>query len=194
MPAWKGIVNRSFTPNDFVTYVAGLQFGAWRPQFVVVHNTASPTLAQWHTAPGETRMRNLESFYRDKQQWSAGPHLFVADDLIWAFTPLTTSGVHSPSWNSIAWGMEMVGDYETEAFTSGPGARVRANAISALATLHGSAGLDPQTIRFHYEDPKTTHKCPGKNVVKGELIAAVVDELHRRQSGDHPLDQNELGA
>ena len=44
-------------------------------------------------------MRNLEAYYRDEQDWSAGPHLFVADDLIWVFTPLRTSWVHSPSWD-----------------------------------------------------------------------------------------------
>jgi hypothetical protein len=40
--AWKGIVGRSFTPDQFATYVAGLKFNAWRPRFVVVHNTSAP--------------------------------------------------------------------------------------------------------------------------------------------------------
>jgi hypothetical protein len=94
-------------------------------------------------------MSGFESYYRDTQGWSAGPHLFVADDLIWVFTPLTLLGVHSPSWNSIAWGVELVGDYAVEQIP-GP---LKNNAISALATLHGSIGLDASTLRLHREDP-----------------------------------------
>ena len=57
-----------------------LAFDTWRPQFAVLHNTAAPKLAEWHSVPGETRMRNLETYYRDAQHWSAGPHLFVPTD------------------------------------------------------------------------------------------------------------------
>src|SRR5437870_660296 len=78
---WKGIVGKGFTPDDFDTYVAGLTFGSWRPQFVVLHNTARPRLLQWQSTAGEQRMKNLEDFYKNVQKWSAGPHLFVADDL-----------------------------------------------------------------------------------------------------------------
>jgi len=76
-------------------------------------------------------MRNLEAYYRDEQDWSAGPHLFVAGDLIWVFTPLTTSWMHLPCWNAISWGIEMVGEYEEEPFD--PGARE--NTVDALAIL-----------------------------------------------------------
>ena len=158
MPTWKGIVGKSFSPDEFDAYVASLSFVNWRPQFVVLHNTAAPTLAQWHSVPGQTRMINLQSFYRDTQKWSAGPHLFVADDLIWVFTPLTMSGVHSPSWNLISWGVEMVGDFSTEAFKSPQ----KDNVIRALAALHSALGLNPNTLRLHKEDPKTTHVCPDR--------------------------------
>jgi hypothetical protein len=181
MSSWKGIVGKGFTPGAFATYVSTLSFGTWRPQFVVLHNTAVPTFAQWHSVAGEQRVRNLESYYRDTQHWSAGPHLFVADDLIWAFTPLTTSGVHSPSWNSMSWGVEMVGDYNAESF----GAAVRDNSVSALATLHSLLGLDPHTLRLHKEDPKTTHDCPGRNVEKADIIQRVIDALAQLQTGEH---------
>jgi hypothetical protein len=173
MPAWKGIVGKSFTPSTFSDYVASITFPAWRPQFVVLHNTATPKLADWHSAPGDVRMRNLENYYKNDQQWSAGPHLFVADDLIWAFTPLNVSGVHSPSWNAVAWGVEMVGDYSVEPF----GAALRENVLSALATLHAALGLNPDTLRLHKEDPKTTHICPGKNIIKADIIQGVHDKL-----------------
>src|SRR5712692_11270909 len=64
---------------------------------------------------------------RSDNELEVPPHLFVADDLIWVFTPLTVSGVHSPSWNSITWGVEMVGNFDTEDFQDGPGAAVRKN-------------------------------------------------------------------
>ncbi|MFN7997439.1 MAG: peptidoglycan recognition family protein [Bryobacteraceae bacterium] len=181
MPQWKGIVGKGFAPDDFAGYVASLTFGAWRPQFVVLHNTASPTLAQWHSVPGAQRIQNLENFYKNVQQWSAGPHLFVADDLIWVFTPLTVPGVHSPSWNSISWGVEMVGDYESEPF----GDAVRNNAIQALSVLHATVGLDPTNLKLHKEDPRTTHICPGRNVLKAEMIQAIHDLLAAGEPGEH---------
>ena len=82
MPDWKGIVGTGFARDEFANYIASIHLGAWRPQFVVLHNTAVPKLADWHKVSGEQRMKNLESYYRDTQRWSAGPHLFVADDRI----------------------------------------------------------------------------------------------------------------
>ena len=174
MSTWKGIVGRGFLADEFDAYVSSLSFSGWRPQFVVLHNTAAPTLAQWHSVPGTTRMENLESYYRDTMKWSAGPHLFVADDLIWAFTPLTVSGVHSPSWNLISWGVEMVGDFSTEILVSPQ----RDNVIRALAILHGAVGLDPNGLRLHKEDPETTHRqCPGSNVVKADIIEETIARI-----------------
>jgi N-acetylmuramoyl-L-alanine amidase len=190
MPTWKGIIGRGFTPQGFKDYVGSLSFRDWRPQFVVVHNTSAPRLSQWHSHPGEERMRNLESFFRDTQGWSAGPHLFIADDLIWVFTPLITSGVHSPSWNGISWGVEMVGEYEEEEFSPA----VRENTVDALATLHAWRGLDPKTIRFHKEDPKTTHTtCPGRNVNQADLIGRVAERI-AGDLGEHPTTRPEPGV
>lgn len=185
MPQWKGIVAKGFSASEFEAYVRTLTFNQWRPQFVVVHNTGDPTFAQWHSVPTEKRMTGLESYYRDDQKWSAGPHLFVADDKIWVFTPLTTSGIHSPSWNHVSWGVEIVGDYDHEVFRSD----VRANAISALTTLHASIGLDPQTLKFHKEDPKTTHTyCPGSRISKADIVNAVQHALSV-ESGEHLQDR-----
>lgn len=189
MPSWKGIVGKGFRQQDFKNYVATLQFSGWRPQFVVVHNTSEPRLSQWHSTPGEQRMLNLQSYYRDEQHWSAGPHLFIADDLIWVFTPLTTSGVHSPSWNGISWGVEMVGEYEEEPFNPG----VRENTVDALAILHHWIGVAPETMRFHKEDPLTTHKeCPGKNVDKSDLITRVQQRMAGGDDGEHVPADNYL--
>lgn len=174
MPAWKGIVGKGFTANEFQGYVRTIQLNDWHPQFVVVHNTQMPKLSDWHKKPAEQHLLDLQNYYRDQMHWSAGPHLFVADDLIWAFTPLNTAGVHSPSWNAISWGVEIVGDYDLEPLSDG----TRENAVTVLAELHTLGALDPQTMRIHKEDPKTTHTyCPGKNIVKADLIQWVTARL-----------------
>ena len=146
----------------------------WKPSFVVLHNTANPTIAEWHGASGADRMKNLASYYRDHLGWHAGPHLFVADDLIWVFTPLTVPGINTPSWNDVSWGVEMVGNYQIESFTAGKGVKVRDNAVYAVAVLSKRIGLDSHSMKLHHEDPKTTHKgCPGVNVHKADFIARV---------------------
>jgi hypothetical protein len=182
--AWKGIVGHGFTLEEFESYVRGLNFGRWRPNFVVLHNTAVPTISQWHQHTGIERMHGLEGYYRG-QGWEAGPHLFIADDLIWVFTPLTTPGVHSPSWNRISWGVEMVGDYAKEAFATGAGEKVRDNTVGALAILHAAIGLDSHTLKLHKEDPNTTHDCPGKRVDKADIIQRIHDRLIEMHGGDH---------
>jgi hypothetical protein len=182
MATWKGIVGKGFTATEFDNYVQTIQLLTWRPQFVVLHNTYIPRLANWHDVSGGRRMLNLQHYYRDTQHWSAGPHLFVADDLIWVFTALDTPGVHSPSWNAISWGVELVGDYSAEPFNPA----VQANATSALASLHALAGIHPDALKLHKEDPKTTHRnCPGLNIVKSDLISLVSAALEDSFPGEH---------
>ena len=75
-----------------------------------------------------------------------------------------------------------MGDYDAEPFAGA----VRQNAVAALAGLHALAGLDPNTLRFHKEDPLTTHKrCPGDNVVKADLIQEIADQMAADDPGEH---------
>lgn len=185
MPAWKGIVGQSFSPAKFSTYCQNLTWNAWRPSFIVLHNTASPSLAQRPSGLTAQHIKNLETFYRDQQKWTAGPHLFIDDKQIWVFTPLTLSGVHSPSWNKVALGIEMLGNFESESFSTGRGLKVRNNTIAAIATISSMLGLDPQTLRLHREDPATTHACPGKHVKKMEIIQAVHEAMIKASPGEH---------
>ena len=186
MPQWKPIVGLSFSAEDFDVYCKGLTWTSWRPSFIVLHNTATPSLAQRPNGFTKQHILNLVGYYRDTQGWSAGPHLFVDDKQIWVFTPLTTTGRHSPAWNLKAIGIEMLGNYETDEFDSGRGAKVRKNAVCAMASLCGALGLDPDTIKLHKEDPVTTHKtCPGKKVVKAKVIAEVEAALHQHYAAEH---------
>jgi hypothetical protein len=187
MSKWKGIVAKSFSPAAFDTYCHSLSWTKWRPSFIALHNTASPSLAQRPSGLTLTHIRNLEAFYRDEKGWSAGPHLFVDDLQIWEFTSLTVSGVHSPSWNAIALGIEMLGDFDSESFSSGRGLKVRRNSVAAMVSLSGVLGLDPEGMRLHREDPETTHKCPGKNVKKLEVIQEVQAGLASSHAGEHEM-------
>jgi hypothetical protein len=67
----------------------------------------------------------------------------------------------------------MVGDYSVETFAP----TIRDNVLSALATLHAALGLNPDTLRLHKEDPKTTHICPGQNIIKADIIQGVHAKL-----------------
>lgn len=188
---WCGIIGHAFDPATFDAYCRSLKFDGWRPSFIAVHNTAIPDLALRPNGFTAKHIENLVGYYRNEQRndkgkvvkkkWSAGPHLFIDDRQIWVFTPLTVQGVHSPSWNSTALGVEMLGDYEKDLFDSGRGLQVRRNCVAALASLCGTLGFAPETLRFHKEDTKTTHDtCPGKHVVKAEIIAEVKARMAER--------------
>jgi hypothetical protein len=198
--AWKGIVGKSFTPDGFAAYVAGLKFNAWRPRFIVCHNTSAPDTKTWQgwqarkpPISDEKWMQNLVGYYRDDQKWSSGPHLFVTPGAINVFSPLTGPGTHSPSWNAVSWGIETVGEFERDPF-NGP---VRTNLIAALAVLHAAAGLQPRPyelgvrgLHFHKEDPKTTHRsCPGRNMVKADLVTAVEAKIIEMHGGEHTVEK-----
>ena len=81
--------------------------------------------------------------------------------------------------------MELVGDYSTEQLTPA----LRDNAVSALATIHAAIGLDPHTLRLHKEDPKTTHNCPGKNIVKADMVNWIVEKMSQTSPGEHLPDR-----
>lgn len=202
---WRGIVGKAFAPAEFEHYVATLSFGIWRPRFVVVHNTSAPDLKTWQgwqkrkpPVTDEKWAQNLVGYYRDQQKWSSGPHLFVTPGGILVFSPLTGPGTHSPAWNSISWGVETVGEFEREPFTGA----IKDNLVAALATLHAAAGLQllpyqrgVRGLHLHKEDPKTTHKsCPGKNIVKADLIKAVQAAIERRHGGEHIADKQKVVA
>lgn len=194
--AWPA-VKRGFTQEQFRQYVSELKFGGWRPSLIVWHNTAAPTLAQWHATAaqdeakglprGTTRIGNLETYFRGRG-WSGAPHLFIADDLIWVFNPLTASGVHSPSWNAFSIGIEMIADFDREDDDSGAGLKVRNNTIFATAILCETFGLDPNgAIKLHREDPKTDHACPGRDFAadKADAVRSVAALL---AGGEHSHD------
>ena len=161
----------------------------------MLHNTAVPSLEDRPNGFSAANMEELRHYYAEVRGWHGGPHLFVDQTGIWVFNPLDRPGVHSPSWNRTSWGVEMLGDYETEPFDSGEGLLVRENAVAALGALFRRLGVPPDDARFklHREDPKTTHLCPGKNVHKEEVRREIVAlratvAAHRKDGSSVVLD------
>lgn len=163
-------------------------------KFLTVHNTAAPSLAQWMgpKASAAQRIKNLQRYYEVERGWRAGPHAFIPPDrniVCYGFTKFTVPGIHASCFNSQSIGLEMVGDFESEEFTFGPGAIVRENAIFVLAALHLRMGLRPDGyvygksgLHFHVDCKRDQHACPGKKVNRDDLVRAVLAEM-RRQEG-----------
>ena len=162
--------------HQLETYLSSLPEDRWKPEFIVLHNTGNPTLAMRPHGFTEQHMENLAAYY-GSLDWHAGPHFFCDQNGVWVFSSPAAPGVHSPSWNKISWGVEMLGDYDRDSFQTGDGLLVQRNAIWVLATLSRFGKLDSDTLRFHKEDPLTTHKdCPGSEVWKPDIIG----QVHRK--------------
>jgi lysozyme family protein len=167
--AMQGIIRRGFTPEQFRTYLekeVAPQIAAWRPRGIVIHNTGAmkwPGVANGKTITPEQRLENMSVDWV-RRKFNGGPHLVVSPDgMIWAVWPLWKQGTHSPSFNATYWAIEIVGDFNIET----PPEKQRAAALSASADMLSMLGRTPndETVKFHKEDPRTTHKvCPGKNL------------------------------
>jgi hypothetical protein len=174
------------TPDEFTVFVEGLAWNSWRPNFVTLHNTAVPTLAAWLDSgyAAQQRIEGQKHYERDILHWHSGVHLFVAPNLIWNLCDLREEGVSVSCWNHLTLGIEMIGDYATESFDTGPGAQVRDNAVAAMAVLDRKLGLRPdgyeigvRGLHFHKECSRDRHDCPGKNVVKADVVARVLAKM-----------------
>ena len=189
--SWTPIDGRALSVDEFEAHLMSSKFtkALWKPIGIVWHNTAAPTLVQWKKHTRQHWMESLASYYKGLG-WSAGPHLFIDDEKINLFTPLTHRGTHSPSFNAQYIGIEHVGDYSTEDDDSGPGLKVKNNGIAATALMCTRFGIpaDKAHIKLHKHDPRTTHDCPGKDMAQDyeKSIQAVVEYMGN--GGDHGPD------
>lgn len=183
------------TGEELENYLNGIQFGVWRPRFITLHHTGAPNTAQWSKyktrnppVTDERWMKNLARYYGVDMGWSSGPHFFFTPDHYCVLSPPTARGVHAVSFNATSWGVEMVGEFDTEKF----GGAFRDKVIDGLAALHIAAGLKPgpfergtRGLHFHRDDPRTSKTCPGRNVDKQDLIDAIEERMVRMSDGDH---------
>lgn len=181
---WKPIDGRILSIPEAEIAIAETRFANWRPSGGALHNTAVPSLKRSKDYPIEHWRSMWEGYYRG-QGWSAGPHFFCFPNKILFFTPITLPGVHSPSWNGSKFGVEMVADFDKEPADSGDGLLVVQAAVAVFAALYSKIGLNPDGIKLHKEDPRTTHACPGRNIDKVEFINLV--EQYMGTAGEHAL-------
>jgi len=174
------IIGKPCDLAQFQFYVDRLKLDSWKPSLVVIHHTASPSLADRPVGWLPKHMENLKFHYENNVKgapWSAGPHIFTDEDKAWLFSPLEKRGVHAVSFNSTGWGIEMLGDYDAEDPWSGRGLNVLTLTAHVTAILLKKIGRDVSAIRFHRDDPKTTKTCPGKKVCKEKFVALVAAVL-----------------
>jgi hypothetical protein len=181
--------------EDFLAYLEGVSFNAWRPRFITMHHTGAPDLKTWQgwqtrsTPVTDQRwLQNLARYYGVDMGWSAGPQFFFTPKHYCILTPANRRGVHAVSFNATSWGVECVGDFDREAF-SGP---LRERYLRGLAALHIAGGFQPtpfvqgsRGLHFHRDDPRTTKSCPGRKVGKADIVPEIVRMMAEMSGGDH---------
>lgn len=172
------MIGRSLSVSEWNDYIAQYDFGPVAPSRLVLHHTFIPNLSQWR---GLASMRGMQDYYR-QLGWSAAPHIYVAPDGIWLFTPMSQVGIHAGSGNSgvtngVWWysiGLEMVGHYDAVR----PSGKVWEYARVVMSSISKRLKIAPrQLISFHRDYPDAFKSCPGWAVthdwVWGEVEAFV---------------------
>lgn len=184
MALWTPIDGRVLTVDEVRADIAGKVFNDWKPSGGTLHNTATPSLGRAEQFSIQHWSDMWVGFFKQKG-WSGGPHYFCFPrNKVLCFTPITHRGVHSPSWNGTKFGVEMVADFDREDDDAGLGLEVKQAAVAVFAALYAKLGLDPEGIKMHYEDPATTHACPGRDLKKDEFIHDVMGFMG--SGGEHP--------
>jgi len=159
------IINRRLDLHEFRDYIASYNFGAEKPNKLVIHHTWRPTHDKWG---GERSIEGLRRYYEGKG-WPAGPHLFVADDGIWLFSPMNKDGIHTSKLNSRSIGIEVVGDYDKEKWAG----QTKYHALGVIKLLMLQIGIGRQSVYFHSD--VSTKTCPGKAITKSWLFSELDD-------------------
>jgi hypothetical protein len=190
------------TATEFLDYLEAIKFETpWRPRYVTMHHTGGPSLAQWKTYAHGTRkvpityaqwMKNLASYYGNELGWSAGPHFFFTPDNFCVLSLPDRKGVHAVSFNAESWGVECVGDFDSEPFTDALANRYAegfACLFTALGLAPGPYAYRQRGLHFHRDDPKTNKTCPGTKVTKDGMIALISSHIVQlNDAGSHDDD------
>lgn len=174
------------TQDEFKKYAANLDWSGWRPKMPYLHNTGVPSLKQWQNmgnTPQERWGNNLNTYYTN-MGWHAGPHLVCCPDYIWVLCKLNAPGVAESCSNSVAFGIEMVGNYEPgfDKFSTGDGAKVGLNTCFAIATMADIVGwgnladysFNEKGLHFHRDCLQDHHACPGSLITKSYILSEIL--------------------
>ncbi len=185
------IDGRCLSVDEFLAYVEELSFPEPLPNRIFLHHTWRPRREDWRGLESllafkayyeKLRWRDENGFWHEG--WTAGPHLFIADDGIWLFSDLRYDGVGVYGHNYRSRHIEMVGDYD-HALPDGP---LWENTVAALGILHEKLGLDIRQLNFHRDF--STKSCPGWAVRKEWVIPQVEEWIERyraRKEAEAPL-------
>lgn len=173
------IVGRKFSKAEFIEYVKWVKQNEsylWEPSGITMHHTGFPDLSIRPNGFTEQHMRNMRHGYKNDNGWSCGPHIYTDDHGIWVFNPLSRRGIHAVSYNSTRYGIEMLGNFDTEEDYDNPrGVASRAHGMFAAAVLMKHAGISTAKLNFHRHDSETRKKCPGSHVNFSEFEQAVLE-------------------
>jgi len=203
---WPNFDGKPYTRDQLAAHINASDFSTWKhkdgsrgkPAFITLHNTSIPTIKQWLAwtpAKRQQYIANMQPYY-EHMGWLGGPHFFVTpqDDICaFGFNDLMSAGTHASCFNNVSIGIEMVGEFDREAFDSGPGAQVADNAIYLMALLHNKIGLTPapyqynvRGLHFHVECKADHHDCPGQFVHKLDVVTRVTARM-AELAGQAPL-------
>lgn len=180
-------IGKVWSANSFARYLEGQEPPAWC-KAITLHHTGSPSLADRPKGLLIQLIHNLHDFYAGTKGWRAGPHIFVDEDEIFGMSDLRRPGVHAVSFNKLAVGVEVLGNYDLEDPSSGRGLACWRNAAAATGALLSWMNLSAteDTVLFHRDDPQTTKKCPGKRVNKEWVLGLIGDPQVRSAQPTQP--------
>lgn len=154
------IIQKRLSLAEFRSYVAAYDFGPLPPDKLVVHHTWKPTKEQWQ---GERSILGLKGYY-ERKGWTAGPHLFVAEDGIWLFSPMRHNGIHASTLNPRSVGIEVVGNYDNIRWSG----ETKKNALGVIRVLMQQLSIFENGVFFHRDVSAKT--CPGTAITKAWLF------------------------
>jgi len=182
------IVGQAMDADEFVRYVENLEFPLPLPNRIFLHHTWRPTRDGWRGMASILAMKDYyeRQLWKDDEGqvhegWTAGPHLFIADDGIWLFSDLRWDGVGVYGHNHRSRHVEMVGNYDSQL----PCGAILRNTVVALGVLHERLGLDIDRLCFHRD--YSSKSCPGWAVRKNWIIPRVAAWIEDYRRSREPI-------
>lgn len=165
-------VGKSYdTPEDLYSHLRALRtgeaLGHWKPQGIVMHHTYFPDLSMRPEGFDAQLIKNAAHGYVHDRGWRSGPHLFIDDHKAWGMTPFTEPGTHAVSFNRTRFGVEVLGNYDTDADKESPrGRKCWIKAAQYVAAICAAMRWDAtaRTIVGHRDDGATDRTCPGTKI------------------------------
>jgi len=197
------ILAKKLSIQEFSIYLNNKAFGNTPPDSIVLHHTWKPTKQDWR---GQYTIESLKKFY-ERKGWSAGPHIFVAEDGIWLFTDMYSVGIHAGEGNatykhpdgrtysgyavpssmsdshnfrlkSYSIGIEVVGNYNQEVWLGD----TRENAFYCIDLLMRKLNISNENLFFHRDfSPKT---CPGTAISKDWIINEIKNLRYKNDNNN----------